>query len=83
MKTTFAAQALVSGRDGKTFLNHEPGRLPFMFLFADRGRYDVEETFERMGMAGKVPFKCINGLGRAQNLRTIADAASQIPCAVH
>jgi KaiC/GvpD/RAD55 family RecA-like ATPase len=79
MKTTFAAQALVSGRDGKTFLNHEPGRLPFMFLFADRGRYDVEETFERMGMAGKVPFKCINGLGRAQNLRTIADAASRFP----
>lgn len=79
MKTTFAAQALISGRDGKPFLNHEAGKLPFMFLFADRGRYDVEETFERMGMAGKIPFECINGIGRARNLRAIAEAASKFP----
>jgi DNA primase RepB-like protein/AAA domain-containing protein len=60
MKTTFLTQALKSARDGETFLNHEPGRFPFKFLFADRGEYDCEDTFERMGMSGEIPFRSIN-----------------------
>jgi RepB DNA-primase from phage plasmid len=76
MKTTFLAQALVSGRDGENFLGHEAGKLPFKFLFADRGKYDCEETFQRMNLVGKVPFEPINEVSRFEAAQAIADAAS-------
>jgi hypothetical protein len=72
MKTTFMAQALKAGRDGEMFLGHEPGRLPFYFLFADRGKWDAEETFMRMGMVGQIPYSCLDGVPA---LQAIADVA--------
>jgi hypothetical protein len=77
MKTTFVAQALLSGRDGEPFLGHEPGGLSFCFLFADRGKWEAEETFQRMKITDKVPYQFINGLERGANLRTIAKAAQE------
>jgi hypothetical protein len=76
MKTTFLTQALVAGRDGEVFLGHEPGNLPFLFLFADRGKYDCEETFKRMNLVGKVPFRSINGIPRNTAAQVIGDAAA-------
>ena len=62
MKTTFIAQALIAGRNGDRFLGHPGGGLEFAFLFADRGKWDAEETFQRMNIVGQVPYECINGL---------------------
>lgn len=76
MKTTFLAQALVAGRDGETFLGHEPGMLPFKFLFADRGKYDCEETFKRMNLVEKVPFECINGIPKHTAAQKISEVAA-------
>jgi hypothetical protein len=75
MKTTMLSQSLVAGRDGQEFLGHKPGYLPFIFLFADRGKDDVDETFERMGIEGKVPFECINGISRNRAVARIAEVA--------
>lgn len=76
MKTTFLSQALVAGRDGEAFLGHEPGRLPFIFLFADRGKYDCEETFERMDLVDKIPFQCINGIPKHEVPQVVANTAA-------
>lgn len=76
MKTTFLAQALIAGRDGEEFLGHEPGMLPFKFLFADRGKYDCEETFKRMNLVGKVPYECLNGIPRHTAAQKISEVAA-------
>lgn len=76
MKTTFLAQALVAGRDGETFLGHEPGNLAFKFLFADRGKFDCEETFKRMNLVGKVPFESINGIPKHAAPHKLAEVAA-------
>lgn len=79
MKTTFVAQALESGRGRKHFLGHEGGGLSFQFLFVDRGRFDAEETFERMGLRDRIPYVCINGCGYEDSLRAIKKAGASIP----
>lgn len=77
MKTTFLTQTLVYGRDGESFLGHEAGRLPFFMVFADRGKWDVEETFDRMNLQGKIPYECVNGMGTPAALSAIADVAKK------
>jgi RecA-family ATPase len=77
MKTTTLIQALVSARDGKPFLGHEGSRMSFCFLFADRGKWDVEETLARMGFQGRVPYRCINGVTREEALKAITEEAKK------
>jgi hypothetical protein len=71
MKSTFATQSLVAGRDRQKFLGHDGGGLDFFFLFADRGRYDADETFERMNMVGQVPYECVNGAAIETSLKRV------------
>src|SRR5262249_50198008 len=65
MKTTAMAQALIAGREREKFLGHQGGGLNFAFVFADRGKWDAEETFKRMKVVGQVPYECINGQASA------------------
>jgi Bifunctional DNA primase/polymerase, N-terminal len=75
MKTTFVAQALVAARSKESFLGHTGTGLDFFFLFADRGKYDAEETFMRMRMVGQVPYECVNGVSADATLEVIKRVA--------
>lgn len=77
MKTTFLVQTLVMGRNGEAFLGHQGGRLQFFMVFADRGKWDVEETFDRMNFQGAIPYRCVNGMGLVAALEAISEAAQK------
>lgn len=82
MKSSFLIQALAAARDGESFLGHGAGKLAFKIMFADRGKWDVEETLQRMHLADKVPFECINGIGQDASLKAISRAAKEYPVVV-
>lgn len=49
-KTSMILPLLVAQRKGETYLGHEGARLPFLVLFADRGKYANQETLDRLGL---------------------------------
>jgi hypothetical protein len=77
MKTTFVTQVLFAARENQTFLGHVGTGKSFIELFADRGKYDAQETFDRMNLTDRIPFRCINGLGCEASLKAIARAAKE------
>jgi hypothetical protein len=76
-KTTVVTQILLAGHNKQTFLGHEGSGLAFYFLFADRGKYEAEETFDRMNCKDGIPYKCINDKSPYEALSVIAEVAQE------